>query len=309
MVAENKNRLSDKIEDYFLGKWQQLIFKRKFHFATRLYLITKKNIYKEKIENLKTDFFIKWKKKIDRIKSNSSNRKEVNPDVLGEKYRKEYISKYPRISDYSTALFYWHYCKNFYQTDKRELVTDLFTINELKEAYDNLIQDKEAVAILSTRAVNFFYMLDNFLGRDELDPNKIGSISRFFETSDYDKELLRLKIYLITHSIIGSSNFYTKEISNKNIDKHLGNLRVIEKNIRDKFIDVSLDCKFEFLVCTRLLNYSSEIKKKIEEEASGSLSDEGFFLVDRLNNWKDQPKKNFNASEHRNVLYIAANSI
>ncbi len=82
-------------------------------------------------------------------------------------------------------------------------------------------------------------------------------------------------------------------------------LKISEKIIQKNFKNISLDNKFEFLVCAKICGFQSSVEKNIYDEASQSLSPDGNFLIDTKNDKATQIGRNtFVGSEHRNVLFI-----
>jgi hypothetical protein len=72
----------------------------------------------------------------------------------------------------------------------------------------------------------------------------------------------------------------------------------IDEIIEKKYDSVSLDMKFEFLVCAKMVGYVARLEEKIREEAKANL--DGYVrdpaAAERLNT--------LSGAEHRNVLYI-----
>jgi len=175
-----------------------------------------------------------------------------------------------------------------------------------------LSADKGAIAILSTHAINYFYLLQYYLDRERkeikvTDPELYFNIAAKAYTGKL-KNHLDLKIYLLTHCVIGESYFYSRPIMH-NKDIYLKMIKLLESLIWKNYFSVSLDNKFEFLVCAELCQYNSDLKQMIFSEAERSLSNVGNFLIDKINDiGKENIAKNgFISAEHRNVLFIMAN--
>jgi hypothetical protein len=116
-----------------------------------------------------------------------------------------------------------------------------------------------------------------------------------------------LQAYMLTHAIIGESNFYSNKITrHKKIYEQI--IIELEKLIGDNYFQLALDVKFEFLVCCEICNYSSSLKNLILAEADRSLADNGNFLISRLNDSRGFLTRNLLDAEHRNTLYIMATS-
>ena len=110
--------------------------------------------------------------------------------------------------------------------------------------------------------------------------------------------------YFITHMIIGESRFYSKELSKETIQKYKELFERLENLISTHFFSFKLDIKLEFLVCARILGYTSFLENMIYSEAVNSLSPYGDYIVDTYNVTESWQKKDFNTAEHRNVLFI-----
>jgi hypothetical protein len=82
----------------------------------------------------------------------------------------------------------------------------------------------------------------------------------------------------------------------------------LEQIITEYFPHISLDNKLEFLVCARICSYQTPLFERIYIECEASLSPEGIFLVDTLNDNRLAGTKTFAGSEHRNVLFIMSGS-
>lgn len=85
-------------------------------------------------------------------------------------------------------------------------------------------------------------------------------------------------------------------------------IKLCEDIILKNYFSISLDNKFEFLVCAKMLNYKSVVEKTILGEADRSLSLVGNFLVSKLNDSRGILGQNLLDAEHRNALYIMANT-
>jgi hypothetical protein len=66
---------------------------------------------------------------------------------------------------------------------------------------------------------------------------------------------------------------------------------------------VPLDCKLEFLVCAKLVSYTTVLEKVIQAQAESSLSPIGNYVIDRSFG-ETHPLNTFSTSEHRNILYL-----
>ena len=222
--------------------------------------------------------------------------------------RQPYFQKYPKLWGIHLALFRVRHLKHVYDIDTTDQLFQLISRQELDSLADALTKDEEAMRILSTFAVNYLYLYKQIL----LGEGKYIKPERFLRISEaYDinnAEHLQLMIYLFTHCIIGESNFYTQTISPKNLPTYQTMLARLEQLVGNNLSLINLDSRLEFLVCCRICDFDSHLFDPIYEECRNSISQEGHFLVDSLNQNKQEDRKNFEGSEHRNVLFIMSNS-
>ena len=128
-------------------------------------------------------------------------------------------------------------------------------------------------------------------------------ISKFNPQDDAE---LRLKIYFLTHCLIGASLFYIKDINSKDKKAYQKLVKELENLIKDNYFQVTLDNKFEFLVAAKLCDYQTVLRKTIKSEADNAFSLYGNYLIDQLNQTEKIYGDNIISSEHRNVLYLMA---
>ena len=173
---------------------------------------------------------------------------------------------------------------------------------------EDIEKNKKAFAILSTYAVNFIYNLENYLKIEKtnvsfIDPENYYKIVKNDYKGSLDKKY-NLKIYFLTHCILGESRFYNRKIK-RFYDIYIKMIKQAEKIISENYFDISLDLKLEFLVCAKMLNYRTKLKEVIYSETQRSLSSNGNYLIDIYNNAAFMKNKNdFKSSEHRNILYL-----
>jgi len=180
--------------------------------------------------------------------------------------------------------------------------------------FNDLIEDQDAIRLLSTHAVNYFYLLKNYF-KDKislssavlLSPTELTSLlpgyKKLVKDGKIDKaRSVKLQIYLLTHAILGQSRFYARRVKPLQYKVFC---KKIERLIQNNYYDVSLDNKLEFLVCCQICGYDSGIRKLIEQESKKSISWAGNFLVDTYNSSNDSRTGDcLRISEHRNVLYL-----
>ena len=106
----------------------------------------------------------------------------------------------------------------------------------------------------------------------------------------------KMSIYLYTHIILCESQFYRKAVGHKEL--YMQALENCDRIIGDYFEDVSLDMKFEFLVCARMVGYEPKSRETIRLEANENKAD---YVIDPR---QAERLTTFDDMEHRNVLYI-----
>ncbi len=297
------------VSEYYEDNLDKLSFEKSFHYISRLFLWENRKELSVKLECFKQGFI-----------------GETEDDILGnfrktfsevEKYqervkndisaREKYIKKYPLLGVYNRILFQALISKTVYKKDVADIVSKVLDREHALKMRDELMGDEEALKSLSTHAINFLYFSQEIFGKFfEVDVKKLHRIS----ISDFGKsdESLLLKIYFLTHCIIGESRFYSQAVNDeKGIYTEM--IKALEEIIKENYFRVSLDNKMEFLVCSRMCGFKSSVEKILIAEAESSMSEIGNYIVDILNaKGGDKRKKDFWNSEHRNVLYLMATS-
>ncbi|MCA9386079.1 hypothetical protein KC717_05515 [Candidatus Dojkabacteria bacterium] len=296
----------EKVHDYYFSEYSRL-GTHQFHFFSRHYLWFKDSVSRKHLDRLRPYILGTTKEEInerfERKLSGSQNKKQrVHQDL-----RKPYIEKYPLIEKYMKCLLHNLYMHTIYGKNLSEYLTRHIETQDLLSYRGQLLEDPSALLTLSTLAINFLYTFDYYLEQlgnttNKLDPKRLLSIG-LKQGKDIKQKAPALFIYYYTHCIINASNFYANPIQNhRDIYKQM--LRELELFITERYVDISLDNKFEFLVCCKLLNFQSTLETRIKHEANHSLSTRGDFLIDIQNSCKIN--RTFAKSEHRNVLYLMA---
>lgn len=280
-----------------------LLGDKKFHFLSRLYLWSGDSFAKNKLAELREKYIGNCEKEYrEKLKEIFSRAPEHGDRMVAKEARQAYFKKYPLLEPALNLLFKNLFAREIYGIDLRTYIHELVSNVDLIDLKITLESDKEAMQILSTHAINYLYMLEDYLGTEKTktDPEKYLEIG-----ASYPDEAFELQIYFLTHCIIGASKFYSTEIPKDELSIYIKMLGVIEEIIQNHFKKISLDNKFEFLVCARICEYASNIKKKILAEADASLAPDGNFLIDTYNTKASPNERNdFIGAEHRNVLYI-----
>lgn len=295
------------VENYF-EKSYSFLREERFHYSSRMFLWTKSSLHRKRLLELRDEYL---GKSDDELSNNL--KKFLLPKKIDEKkrlrqfLRKPYFEKYPQLTAYNKLLFKTLFAETLYGKDLRPMITKHLKKDTFLKLKSKLEKDKPAIAALSTFAVNFIYNLAHYL-KDTCPTNPTLFLDIAKENYMGDlAECFDLKLYLLTHAIIGESRFYSRKISqHKKI--YMEMIRLCEKIIVENYFAISLDNKFEFLVCAKLLDYKPALERIILAEADRSLSPIGNFLVDRLNDSKEISSQNILDTEHRNVLFVMATS-
>ena len=117
-----------------------------------------------------------------------------------------------------------------------------------------------------------------------------------------DRKTSILRVYLLTHCIIGESSFYARGIK-RHMETYEEMFIELERLISDNYEDITLDNKVEFLVCTKLFQKSSYLENRIFLDTLAAFDNEKQIF---LENKKSKIKDAFRKGEHRNVLALMA---
>lgn len=302
---------SKTIKQYYDNNFDKLDFDAKFHYASRMYLWLGEKKYLKELTNLKSQFIgnnYKETRKLLKELKNSNNAGYVRQEDL----RRKYLDKYENLSSYNRLLSKNLFIKTVYNEDISDHILELIKKDELVYLLKKMEKDHNAVAILSTYFVNYFYF-SKFIFSQKKYNNKFVDPDFFFkiykkEYNSKNKNEVELMIYLLTHVIICESDFYSKKINQENKPVLLKMICELEKLIEDKFGEISFDNKLEFLVCCKLLSYQSFLTEEIFNEVNSSVKGKTY-IEDIYNNNFNQSKDPFSRfAEHTNVLYIMASS-
>lgn len=291
--------LASAIRSHYLTHFDRLPQDKQFHFVSRLSSWTEDEQATALLDKLKPTLVTSdIKQDLHDLITNPPLAK-----VNAAERRQPYFERYPQLRGYMLALFRVRHLLFHYHIDVRETLLELIPKDTLYELSVRLQNDSEAVAILSTYAINYIYLVEDILyPRDskiiESFARSVIDISKTYSQTPEDSLLL---IYLFTHCIIGASNFYQSPVHDT---LYTDMLTMLEKLISEHFDAINLDNKFEFLVCCRLTSFNTNLTDIIDQEAQQSISPEGTFLIDTLNHAGQKNKTSFGDSEHRNVLYI-----
>lgn len=300
------NRKNQPTLDLVLEEYRSqlhILTNKQFHFLSRMYLWTRTPTFKEDLDGLRGKYIGNSTEDTRKLLGEAYTRIPKHGDrMIAKEARQLYFKKYPNLEPSLNLLFKNLFAQKIYETDIQKYIRDLVSDAELLRLKSAIENDPETMRILSTHAINYLYMLDAYLETEESRTNP----ERYFEIGiSYAEESFDLQIYFFTHCIIGASKFYSTEIEKNVLPIYIRMLSYTEDIIRKHFKAISLDNKFEFLVCAKICGYISTLEKDILLEADYSLSPDGNFLIDTHNETASPNERNdFVGAEHRNVLYI-----
>lgn len=304
MLLYGTMELRQDVLDYYLDNFDKLSSDKQFHFATRIAAWNGDARCLAHLKNMQTSLIP--------TPINSENSKAMLQELItnppaahinAAAVREPYFIRYPQLRGIDFALFRVRHAWEVYGMDIREQLLEIVSRKELRSLEKALLADTEAVRILSTYAINYVYLLHKMLFEDDsLDRSYFLQLGTSYEATEVSQ--LQLLIYLYTHCIIGETNFYVQTIPAAHLPIYRKMLEQLESLIAKDFERINLDNKLEFLVCCRICDYKTELQQRIDDECVRSISTEGTFVVDRHNSNVQASKMSFDASEHRNVLFI-----
>lgn len=309
---KNETDLAKLVRDYYMNNIPYL-WDKKFHFFSRLYLWTRKKEHREMLDKLRNEYLGENSKQLAAMLEKILDR----PAPRGEKMvardaRIKYFEKYPALDGYLGILFKNLFARSIYGEDIRQEIAKHVSEEQLLKLKDDLENDRQALKVLSTHAINYLYLLREYLGDDncKIDIEVLYQIGRTFSEKEDPRQWIDLCIYFYTHCIIGASGFYSHIVSPAEREVYVKMLGFIDDLIVVSSDKISLDNKFEFLVCAKICNYKARTEAMIMEEAEKSISAEGNFIIDMTNSKAALDARNsFAGSEHRNVLFLMSRSV
>jgi len=298
--------LAQQIYDYYLENTNTLSSDKTFHFATRMAAWRNEPAAFDLLRSLRSTI-INPDQSLQQILQAIIDTPQTGRRNAHEQ-RQPFFAKYPKLYGAHSALFRVRHMEAVYGVDARQALYDCLPRETLLQLRDDLLQDEQALRVLSTFAINYCYLLTRVVERDEgtIDITRFLDVAKGYDLTD--KTDIQLFIYLYTHCIIGESNFYTREIPPANKEIYVTMLKELEQIIMKNLPLINLDNKLEFLVCARICNYDSPLFAPIHAEAAGSVSAEGMFIIDIHNTNVQSDRNDFVKSEHRNALYIMSTS-
>jgi hypothetical protein len=294
--------LSNAVYHYYLTNKQLLSDDKLFHFATRMSAWRGQPETFEILRSMR-DFIVQPERPLVDVIRDVLNTEQTGRRNAHE-LRQPFFEKYPALYGAHLALFRVRHLEAVYGIDAREALYECISEAELEALKDSLLADQEAMKVLSTFAINFCYLFERVVRRDE-NALPLEALYQLGKTYDInDKEQIQLLIYFYTHCIIGESNFYVRTLPEASLALYRQMIADLEPLVRDNFEAINLDNKLEFLVCARICGLESPLAERIYAECADSISEEGTFIIDRHNTNVQADRNDFVKSEHRNVLFI-----
>ncbi len=294
--------LADKIYEYYMDNCHLLDDDKRFHLASRL-AAWRGDPRAFQLLRESFDFIVQPDRDLDDVLYELANRPQTGRRNAHE-LRQPYFKKYPILYGAHLALFRVRHLNVIYGIDARSALFNSIAEIELKQLEADLLNDDNALKILSTFAINYCYLLERVIENNEesLPIQHFYDIGTTYDVSQIQD--LQLLIYLYTHCIIGESNFYTRNISDDKLPIYRQMLERLEIIIKTNFDKINLDNKLEYLVCARICHFNSDLFGPIYTECEKSISPDGIFLIDVHNQNTQNERTGFVRSEHRNVLFI-----
>lgn len=302
-------QLADSVQNTYFERFNELTAEFKFHFASRLYSWKDAPQAAAKLRRMRSTFVPATH--AGRLANLQNIKSDLAKEDLHKKYnnygaREPYFKTHPQLLLLQQMLFMIRHWYCVYGVDERDLLFKIIPQKQIEEILHGLKQDPESLMMISTYAINTFYLYEKLYSKtgDYLDLDYIFNLKdKYDHKNKYDLQLL---IYLYTHCILGETLFYYQPVeANQQIYDAM--LAELEQIIKSSYTGINLDNKFEFLVCARLCGFETNLTQKIYDEALKSVNQDNF-LVDTLNTNINAHKKSFVNSEHRNVLFIMSTS-
>ncbi|MDB5168908.1 MAG: Alpha-L-glutamate ligase, RimK family [Candidatus Saccharibacteria bacterium] len=303
------SNLSKSIYDYYFKHLDKLPTDAQFHLGTRLHFWDQDPQAQDLLNKL-TDWFTgdgDHQASLQTVYDEAQNAPLAKVNNARE-LRRPFFEKYPLLRTCNLLLFRITFLKHVYGIDVRDQFYAFCPREQVEAMRTALLEDDEALRVLATYATNFLYLYDRVIAEDEssLPIDKLYEVGKdAYDLSD--RMGLQLYIYLYTHCIIGESLFYYRALPASNRATYQAMVADLERVIDEHYDDINLDNKFEFLVAAKIADYQTSLEQRIFAEAERSVSPDGTFLIDTINNFPQPDKRTLDGSEHRNVLFILAN--
>lgn len=296
--------IRDAVYAAYVANFPDFQLGTKFHMASRLFLWSQDQAPGAWLTDMQQEWTIgEHASTLELLRYMSKKKPTGERPRNSLQLRRPFLEKYPMLGFSNPVLSKIHFLATIYGQDFSNYFFQLFPEQKIRQLARDLIQDEQALMVLSTYAINFLYFLRYDILHEDIPADTLLDIATR-HTPESDPDLIQLSIYFYTHCILGESRFYYRTIQQNKLPMYQQMLAECEKLIVKNFDYVHLDNKLEFLVCTRILRTSSSLEERIYAEVAGSLSSEGSFLVDQVNKFPQIHRTTLETSEHRNVLFL-----
>lgn len=302
--------LSNGIFQYYTRHFNELPLDKQFHFASRLNVWNKDEQCHALLWQLKPRLL---PENDPRTTLSAIAKGEMIPLLPGNERllqsRQTYNDRYPQLRATSRLLYWAAMLDQAYDIGARTAIPTVLSESDMQQLYKSLQADDDALAMLSTHAVNFLYLYSRYYRQEDgPDPSHFGRIAASQAFYDMSNPLhVQLCTYLLTHAVIADSLFYAEPLPQSHRQAHAELLSQLDSILEPQLTSVSLDNKLEFLVSCQLVGFKSKLEPAIMAEATESVSTNGTFLVD-AHNTNASSYTSLEKSEHRNALYIMINT-
>ena len=278
-------------KEYYYIHFNELSSDKQFHFATRM---------KNFLGVRDFDVFLQEHQPSTDLAPilKNDDYSKINNAAL----RAPYFKKYKGLYGVEAALFRVHHLLKEYGIDAREDFCKLYGREKLYNLADDLMTDEDALAVLSTWAVNAICLTEELFPRGK---NVVAELAEWaLEPADATEPTLA--VYLYTHIILCESEFYTKRIQkSKNLELLKKLLEKSAEVVADSIETISLDAALEFLVCSKMVGVKyGKLEAKIDAICKEFRKDSPYLINYRRDKTPGSYFHTLDGAEHINALYI-----
>ncbi len=299
-----------RVRRFMDDKYQLLPPAARVHYLTRMYTWTKEQKYLRALEEFREEYTSP--DTIDEAARQAfAPRAAAAPhaDTAKTPRKKVLRRRYPKLAAINRLLFKLLWNETVWgRAHAARVFAEKKYRDEVLRYARKLAASPGDVLALSTHGVNFLFLSHFFLPEVAVpDTAFFIEASRRTLRGACPRTLLRARVYTLTHVIIGASKFYARRFSAQERAALLPLLKELEMLIGSHYQRTSLDMKFEFLVCCRLLRCATALERRIWDEADASLAPWGDYYLDVHNEYAQATRSlGFSSMEHRCVLAIMA---
>lgn len=284
----------EQIYRTYRTRFDELSPEKQFHFASRLKLACEDVWAAKQIEKLRpTILAVDSATRLHSMRKLQPNVAQLNAANL----RIPLFQVHPWLYSYELMLFYVLHESIHYDVDSSDEVSGALRIHDAD--IESLVADATILASLSTYLVNTYYLHTRLISKSEsLIP--IDIIRNALQTELPENDNAKLKVYLLTHCILGETLFYARAIPS-DVSAYYQEIGALLAQLTEStWGNLSIDAKLEAGYCLTMLGIHSAVPEKALSSAQGAYSHTKGFITDER-----MPHKNsLEWAEHRNVLYL-----